>query len=148
MVEGQPGAGFCEDAAQDRVGILENFHGGDTQGHDPGGEKPGVASRITLGAVAPVVGFAIDFDRQACVAAEEIEAVRAGWMLPTEFDAGILTTQRLPENDFRKRHLATKSAGIADGAPSSLRCDVPEHGAGPSTMLRMVPLPETSSGRI
>ena len=144
VVEGQAGADFGDDAAQNRVGVPQDFYRRDAQGCDAGLKQPGVALRP----VAPVMRFTVYFDRQAGVAAKEIEAVRPGGMLPTEFYTSLLFAKDPPEDHLRQRHFTPKATRVANSAFSSLRCDVPEQGAGPSTMLRMVPLPETSSGRI
>ena len=84
---------------------------------DPRFLKPPVARIVASESVSTLMHFPIDFDGETRVAAEEIQDT----------------------------HIAARRARLSHCAPASLWCNVLEHG--PSTMLRMVPLPKTSSGR-
>ena len=146
MVEGQTCAHFSFDPPPHGVRVIEHVSCGDPKGFNARFAKPPVALDVVLRAVTSRVSLAIDFDRQTRVAAEEVENVRTGWMLPTELHAIRPLPQPLPKNDLGKRHLAPQLPSSRRGSWPGFWRDVFQHG--PSTVLRTVPLPETSSGRI
>src|SRR5213082_2438703 len=90
--------------------------------------------------------LAIHFDCQSCIAAEEVDDIRPGGMLSPKFESVGTLSKPMPENHFWQRHLASKLARALRRARSCLGGNILQHD--PSTVLRTVPLPETSSGRI
>jgi hypothetical protein len=68
-------------------------------------------------------------------------------MFAPELETTRRLAQRLPEQDFGQAHITTSRPRSAYGVSSTFRQHILEHRDSPSTMLRMVPLPETSSGR-
>jgi hypothetical protein len=148
VVEGQPGCRFGNDATDDPVGVPQYLHCRNTKRRNPGPKKPRIARFVAQGAVAASMGFAVDFDSQPRVAAEKVENERPGRMLAAKFEAGWALSERLPNLHLWHAHFSAKASRAANGDRAGLWCDVFEHASGPSTMLRMVPLPEKSSGRI
>jgi hypothetical protein len=69
-------------------------------------------------------------------------------MLAPKFEPAGLPPKGLPDHHFRERHICTKVARAPYRLCPSFWRNVSEHSVSPSTMLRMVPLPETSSGRM
>jgi hypothetical protein len=69
--------------------------------------KPCVAMRIPRRAIAPIMGFAIDLDRQTRRCAIEVEHIVARRMLSAEAQPVFVPSQREPQGDFRGRHVLT-----------------------------------------
>jgi len=103
--------------------------------------KPLLAGRIQCRPVAYVMSNAVNFDGQPCFAAEEVEHVGSSGVLATEFQASGSKRKPSPEDNFRRAHRASKFARLLYGSWWSS-----QHGLFPSTMLRMVPLPEQARG--
>jgi hypothetical protein len=62
------------------------------------------------------VAYAIDFDRKACVGAEEVEDVRVFRMLATKLQAGKSpAAELLPQQNLRQRHFSPQCAGALQG---------------------------------
>ncbi len=78
--------------------------------------------------------FAIDLDRQLRVRAIEVEDITRDRMLTAELDPIGRTTQPLPQQCFGQAHRLTQATGL-------------RYGRGPSTTLRVVPLPMPCMGR-
>ena len=64
-----------------------------------------VTTLVARRAVAAIMAFAINLDRQTQISAIEIYYIRTDWMLATEFQPGPFTAQPLPELDFRQAHV-------------------------------------------
>jgi hypothetical protein len=143
VVEGQACLGLGHDVTANRVQIQQNIGCSDAQCFNACGTQPYVPCPITGRTVPAPMKLPIDFDGQAAIAAEKIQNIRACRMLPAELDALRPLPQLLPQQDFRQGHLASPFARQPYGLSRSA-----QHRISPSTMLRMVPLPETSSGRI
>src|SRR4051812_26414814 len=111
MVEGQPCLCFNYDPLQHRVCIFEHVDGRDPERSDPLRSKPLVAIQITFGPVASRMPFTIDFDRQPRIAAEEVDDIGTGRVLPTKLQAFRTLAEPLPEDHLRERHLAAEIAG-------------------------------------
>ena len=146
VVEGQP----CDGERKDRVGDVirrgQNARRRDAESADSRLRQPGVAAFVPL---APHrMGRPIDLDRQSRIGAIGIEYIRPAWMLTAELASARRAAQSLPQQHLRQGHLPSQSPCAADTAMARVRRNVLEHRVHPSTMLRMVPLPETSSGRI
>ena len=148
MVEGQACRGFVNYPSKHRVRIVQNVARCDAQRPDPDRFEPSISCPVTDRLIASRVSYAIDFDGQPRVSAKEINDVRTARMLTAKLEATRSLTQPTPENYFRKTHLSPKLACFDRRAGASFRRDVFEHPLFPSTVLRTVPLPETSSGRI
>jgi hypothetical protein len=103
--------------------------------------QPGITNVVALRSIATIMGFAVYLDRQPGVAAKEIEDVGACGMLAAELDAGRALSQFAPEKALWQAHRLAQYARALDCASRPT-----QHHRNPSTMLRMVPLPETSSG--
>jgi hypothetical protein len=148
VVEGQAQDRFCHDPAHHAIEVRQHLPSRDSHRFDTRSSEPAVSRGVAGGTVSPLMGFAVDLYRKACIAAEEVEVVRAGRMLASEFQACRSGSKHLPEENFRKAQFSAEAARLSNGSSSAARRDVLEHCGCPSTMLRMVPLPETSSGRI
>jgi hypothetical protein len=147
VVEGQPRSCLGHNILEHCIDIAQHLNRRDPQGCDAAGSEPIVSPLVARRPVAPLMSRAIDFDREPSVAAVEVENINSGGMLPPKLEPAWPLSKRLPEQHFRQGHLAAKLARISNRSVLSLWRNVLEHVAGPSTMLRMVPLPETSSGR-
>jgi hypothetical protein len=116
MVEGQAGLGLVNDSAQHRVQIMQDFDGGNSHGPDSSLVQPCVAGVVAGGPITPFVRLAVHLDRKAGVAAEEIERVGSGWVLPAEFEMLGPRAKDLPEQDLGETHRAAKTTRLPDGA--------------------------------
>jgi len=137
--------GFNHDPAENSFGILKQIDGRDSNCFYSRRPEPSITREIPLRPVATRVSLTIDFNCQPRIAAKEVQDIAASRVLPAELQSVWPLTQPMPEYHFGKRHLPAQTARVSRRIGARLRCDVLEHG--PSTMLRMVPLPETSSGR-
>ena len=148
-VEGCALRGVCDDTTKDCIEIAQDVCRRDTQRDDPLCFEPGVASGIALRSVAAIVRFAINLDAKPRGMAIEIERIDACGMLPSPFVSHAAFAQLLSQQDLRQGHLAPRRARAAKrfGCAPDHAARSPKRRANPSTMLRMVPLPETSSGR-
>ena len=91
------------------------------------------------------MGFSIHFYRQTCVAAEEVEDIRSGWMLsakPADRPDADGANARVSLRAMASRGVAC--ARFLRSGRASLRCDVSEHA--PPPCFAWSPLPETSWG--
>jgi len=148
VVEGQPRTCSYDNMAYYALNISEYVYRRYSQCRDTSRCEPSISTSIALRPVSTAVRFAIDLDRQPRITAIEVETklfpCRA---LSPKFQVAGPLSQLLPKQNFWQRHLATEPTRLSNRLHLSLRCDVSEHSPCPSTMLRMVPLPEPSSGR-
>ena len=98
---------------------------------------------ITQRLVDPVMTVAVDFDARPSASTIEVEREETCGVLMSELKSVRPLAQFLPEQHLRQRHLAAQASCV----PNSLR-RLFQYRACPFTMLRMVPLPKTSLGRI
>jgi hypothetical protein len=146
VVEGQARRRFVNNPPQHRVRVVEHGSCRNTQRLNSNRLQPFVTRGISLRTVAARMGLTVDLHGKPGIAAEKIEHISACRMQPAELQPGRALAEPMPEDHFGKGHLTPQPARVGCGTRSRLRCDVFEHG--PSTVLRTVPLPETSSGRI
>jgi len=142
VVEGQPRQNAIYDLHNHGIKIVEYSRRSDPQSFDTMAGQHSVALGIPFRLIASTMRLAINFYAEARGWAVEIQRIGTGRMLASKFETGRSLTQRRPQQHFRKRHLPAQNARA-----SYCLGWFPEHGAGPSTMLRMVPLPKTSLGR-
>ncbi len=143
MVEGHSCTSLRDDQANHSFKIIQHIVRGNAQRPYAGIPQDFIARQIALRPIAPFMRFAIDFDRKAGFAAKKVQHKRPDRVLSTKFEPLRPLSQHAPQKHFRQAHIAPKIAGAIN------RADLPSaHRTSPSTMLRMVPLPETLSGRI
>ena len=148
VVEGQACSRRIDDIRRAGFSIAHYIGSWNAKRFDSGRREEGIPPCVAAWPVAHIVRDTIDLDAQSCIAAIEIENEIITTVLTSEFEAIGARLKYAPQQHFRKRHLSAQSAGFPNGAGGRFRCNIPEHRIHPSTMLRMVPLPETSSGRI
>jgi len=148
VVEGQSRT-CSNDNVLDHAGqILEHLDRWYPQSRNTNVAKPCVPSRILRRPIATSMRLPVNFDRQSGIATEEIEAeFPPRRSLTPKFQPARTLSKFLPKQHLRQRHLTSEAAGLPHRVNSALWCRVLEHRFCPSTMLRMVPLPEPSSGR-
>jgi hypothetical protein len=86
--------------------------------------------------------LAVDLYRKPPLQTGEVHDVTTEWELPAKAQTVGTLAELLPEYDFWPRQFAAQPAGDADVSirrADGAMADAP--GFGPSTMLRMVPLP-------
>jgi hypothetical protein len=147
MVEGQARLSRHGYSPHHRLQITKHFARRNPQRLDPMRRKPRVAARIVFRSIGTLVHLTINFDSKPCITAIEIEGVIPAWMLSAELKTIRPPPQNLPQHDFGRRHGAAQAARLIHRSSFGFWRYVPKDHF-PSTMLRMVPLPETSSGRI
>ena len=105
--------------------------------------KHSIAPHIKSRLVTTIMRLAINFNAQPPLRTIEIKHERSGGMLTAKAQAIWPFSQFLPQYDFWQAHVAAQ-------CPRALDCFrwFFEHYLNPSTMLRMVPLPMASMGRI
>ncbi len=117
------------------------------QRRDAGNGEPRIARSIPPGPITEAMRTAIDLDRQARIAAIEVQHVRPARMLSAELQATGPFAQFTPQQPFRQAQFSSEATRPVDPAFAWLGRCIPEHWKSPSTTLWVVPLPETSSGR-
>ena len=75
------------DLADDVVEVCEHFAGWVAEDLDVLGDYPGIAGCVSFGAVAVVVGFTVDLDREPGWGTVEVQDVSPCSMLPSEAQA-------------------------------------------------------------
>jgi hypothetical protein len=101
-----------------------------------------IPPNVSMGIVAHRMGFAVNLDGEPPLQAGEIQYEAQMRKLPPEAKSARPATQLLPEEHFGQCHFATKVACKFYVASSGADCSMTNsRGIGPSTMLRMVPLP-------
>jgi hypothetical protein len=141
VVEGPIPAGR-QDVNHHAVEIIEHIARCNPQRLKPRVGKHAIAFDIPLRVVAHRVGLAIHLDRQSTLKAREVNDISVQGELTAEAQAIRPLAQLLPENDFGEGQLTSKLAGEADVCIGRANGTMPDASAfGPSTMLRMVPLP-------
>jgi hypothetical protein len=148
-VEGCARAGALSNEEQNTVQILENIDCANAQCLDPTLPEPGITPGIPRRSIAPGMRLSIDLDAQLRPVTIEIERVFSGGVLLAPLEASLRSPKLLPQQHFGQRHLPPQCARAPKRFPRTPDHPLaPRRRANPSTMLRMVPLPETSSGRI
>jgi hypothetical protein len=148
MVEGQPRSRFGNDPLQNRIWIVQQRFGGNAERFDCSRSQPIITHGIPLRPVAERVRFSINLNRQPSVTTEEVEDVRTGRVLAAELQAVWTLPEPMSEYHFGKAHRAPQLPRVAHRVRRRFWRNVFQHRRCPSTVLRTVPLPETSSGRI
>ncbi len=147
VVEGQTRNASGHYANGNRVQIPQHLKRRNTQRRDAACIEPGITPAIRPGANSAAMPLTIDLDRQSRIAAKEIENVGAARMLPPKLQTARSRSQYLPQQHLRQRHLSAQLPRALYRSERSRWRLISQHRLSPSTMLRMVPLPETSSGR-
>ena len=111
---------------------------------------PRVAPYVTRRPRSTVVRLPIHLDAKLGGVAIEVERVGPRRMLLAPMEARLPPPKLLPQQNFRKAHLAPESFGLALGFSCSYEHETRSRPrfARPSTMLRMVPLPQQAGGGI
>jgi hypothetical protein len=131
-----------ENVAHHTFEIIEDVASSNPQSVKASFNKLAVADDISLGPVAHRMGFTIDLDRQPTLKAHKVSHIAVARELSTKAQTVLSLPQLLPKHDFRKRQLSAKLASEANirvRRADRAVTDTPPFG--PSTMLRMVPLP-------
>ncbi len=147
VVEGQSRTRLGNDPAENCIGIAKNFDSRNAHSPDAARREPGIPSSVSLRPIAKPVHLAIHFDREPGIATVEIKTEFAGGMFMPKFESCRPLAKLSPEETFGQAHLAPSRPRLPHSPFASFRRMILEHRARRSTMLRMVPLPETSSGR-
>src|SRR5436190_1287875 len=87
MVEGQPRRRFSDNPLERWISIVQQRLGRNAKCVDARCSQPFITHRVPLRAIDEGVRLAIDLNRQPCVAAEEVEHVRSGGVLPAKLEA-------------------------------------------------------------
>jgi hypothetical protein len=124
VVEGQTRRRRNQDPLKHSIRIIEKVERWNPQRLDPRRSKPFIASRVTAGPITTRMRFSVDFNRQPCVATEEVQNVRTGRMLAAELEAFRPLPKPTPQDNFRQSHLAAEAARIACRPRTRFRCDV------------------------
>ena len=148
VVEGQSRLCFRTYVGHDSFQIRHHLTGRNPKRCNTRIGKPLVPSFVPLCPFAKVMGASINLNRQPRIAAEEVQNIDTAGVLPAEFQSAGPFPEFPPQQHFRQRHFPAQLSRPVDPARLRFGRNVSKHVNSPSTMLRMVPLPETSSGRI
>ncbi|BCA58712.1 hypothetical protein HMP06_1481 [Sphingomonas sp. HMP6] len=149
MVEGCTLACAQGDETENPVQMSQNINRRNTKGDNAAFGHPGVARGIPRWSVSPAMRLAVDLDAKLGRVAIEVERIVARRVLLSPIMTSAAAAQLLPEQHLGQRQFMAQLARSVPsfaGSPDHRACS-PKRRANPSTMLRMVPLPETSSGR-
>jgi len=119
------------------------------QGENAMRRKPRIAALIPRWPVTAIMRFTVHFDAQLRLVTIKVERESSGGMLLSPMMARLFSAQFFPQQYFGQRHFPAQFARLADRFAGSLEhcLRLLSRFTRPSTMLRMVPLPEASSGR-
>jgi len=148
VVEGQSGAGSGYDGHCSGIAITQDVGRADANRLYARLKEPAITRFVSLWPKAVFMRATVNLDGKSRVAAVEVDNVGAARMLASKFHALWARAQHTPQQHLRQAHRTSKSSRLRDGTGFSLWSRIAKHKDYPSTMLRMVPLPETSSGRI
>jgi len=124
------------------VQIAENITGRNPQSLESGITQPAIANIVPFRIAPHRMRLAVNFNRESALEAGKVDHVTATWKLAAKSQAVRALTQLLPQGNFRQGQLAAKLARGADVRVRRANCAVADAPRlGPSTMLRMVPLP-------
>jgi hypothetical protein len=137
VVEGYARRSLFKDMPHHRVHVSEDIGSGNSKRPDTDALKLDVACGVSLRPIAAIVRLSVNLDREAGFAAKEIEDKRSKWMLPAKLEAFGTRSKNAPKQGFRQAHILTQRSGALE---------VSHRHSCPSTMLRMVPLPEKARG--
>jgi hypothetical protein len=113
------------------------------------GRQPNVASGIAEGAITAFMRLSIHLHAQLRSIAVEVQRVHARRMLLAPVEARLLPPQLLLEQHLGEAHRAPQFSRAAVGLSSAFEHvtrSIPRLRRDPSTMLRMVPLPQQAGG--
>ena len=141
MVEGQACHRLLDDISNNAVEVRQNVTGWNSQRRDAGADQPLVTRHIATGPAAARVGFAIDLDRQPCVATKKIENERTGWMLAAEFDSAGSLLEFAPQQSFGKGQRFSEPSRLAERAARGRWRNVFQHSLTPPPCFAWSPSP-------
>jgi len=148
MVEGQARACGSHDGFGYAVRVAQHLSGSDTKCLNSRRPELIIADYVSPRPIFSVVCDAIYLDSETRIATIKVQNERPARMLASKFEAQRISPQCAPQQNFGKAHFFTKAPRIANDFWRRFWRNVFEHLHHPSTILRMVPLPESSSGRI
>jgi len=73
--------------------------------------QPGVSHGVAVRRVSALMRFTVNFDCQSCLRTKEIQDIRPGGMLASEFVSRRPPSQFLPHQHFRQRHRPAQLSG-------------------------------------
>jgi len=149
-VEGRALARVLANQPDNALDIPQHFSRRNSQRQNPIHRKPGITSLVSGRAGPSLMRLAVNLDAQLGCITVEVERVNPRRMLVSPVMAEATPSQAVPQDDLRECHFPALCLGLSPRLTRSLK-----HGprpfprfARPSTMLRMVPLPQQSWGRI
>ena len=148
-VEGRALARVSFDEGKNALDVPEHFSRRDADRQNLVGRHPGITAGIPNSTTAALMRLAIYLHAQLCSITVEIQRVRTRGMLLAPVKPRLLLSQLLPKQHLRHAHRASKFARSAIGSAGAfehLFRFLPRLWRGPSTMLRMVPLPQQAGG--
>ncbi|KRA81420.1 hypothetical protein ASD76_12775 [Altererythrobacter sp. Root672] len=146
-MEGQASTRKLNERLHRRIAVTQHIARWNSDRFNAHPIEPQVTPAIERRALGIVAGIPIHLNRKPGVAAKEVEHERPGWVLATELEPVGTLAKPLPQENFRQRYGLAQAPGCANAASFRFRCYAFEHAVNPpSTMLRMVPLPEQARG--
>ena len=141
VVEGKPRRRFNQNEHHNRTDVIQYIARRYAHCANPDLREICIANGVARGLIPARMGFAIDFDRQPGIAAEEVEDVRTAGVLTPEFETVRACPKNTPKDHFRQAHQMTQLAGARNSATLRLGCDILEHPLSPPSVLRTVTSP-------
>ena len=141
MVEGPIHAG-CRDHREHALEITQDVAGWNPESVKASFPKGSITLEVALRVVAHRMCFPVHLDRQPAFETGEVRNITAARELPPKAKSARALAEMMPQYDFREGHLAAKVPRAANVGVGRTDHTMPNANAfGPSTMLRMVPLP-------
>ena len=131
LVEGRAARG--DDVTHDGVAIDQDLTRRNAESAEATGGEVVVARGVASGTITARMRLSVDFDRETCRQAGEVQAIRPDRMLASELEAAGSGAERAPEDHLG--HVAGAALLARPLDSGALR------GEDPSTSLRPVPLP-------
>ena len=145
-VEGQTRRSLLNDMNEDAIEIRQDLARRYAKGKDPRPCQPKITGGIPLRRFSSRVRFTIDLDRQSCVAAEEIEDVWTGRVLPTKLQRFRTLAQFPPQQTFGQAQRFAQATRFADCPMLRFGRDVLEQRLTPPPCFAWSPSPRQARG--
>ena len=141
MVEGPIHAG-CRDHREHAFEITQDVAGWNPESVKASFPKDRITLEVALRVVAHRMCFPVHLDRQPAFETGEVGNIATARELPPKAKSARALAEMMPQYDFREGQLATQLTSKANVGVGRTDHTMPNANAfGPSTMLRMVPLP-------
>ena len=144
--EGKPRTSCGYNRFRSTIAVAQHFRSPDAKRLNSSLMKPPIADFIVSRSRPVLMRLAVDFHREFCVAAIEIEHVGSARMLPTKLDTVWPRPKHAPQKNLRKAHFPPEPSSLVNRTSSCLRSGIAKHGNPPPPCFARSPSPRQARG--